>query len=866
MYTKRTWMLLGLLGLLTAVALLSAACRGEEAPAPLPTATPTPTPTQVVPSTALLTPTPTPTPTLTPTPTTAGAVTPVARLTPTPTAVLSLPPSQVSYDPPHEKPGPASDRILFQAVHTDIAPATLRAGDIDLYTFSLKTEAASKLQGVPDLRIYKAPATMFSLLLNPAPAPEGELNPLSLREVRFALQYVINREFVTQEISKGLAQPMVAHVSPFDFDYLTIYDLIQELDITYDPELAKELVTQAMTEAGAELKDGRWQFNGRPILLKFIIRVEDERRLIGDAIRVELEKLGFLVAPTYQQFAPAILAVYGSDPQLFQWHLYTEGWGRGAAERYDYATINQMTSPWLGNMPGWQEVGYWQYINPQMDELGQRIFRGDFTGPQERNELYRELTQLSLDESVRLWISAAINSFPAVTSLQGVTEDIVAGPKAMWTLRDAYIPGTDTLRVGNLWVWTERTTWNPVGGFGDVYSVDIWKNVYDPSLARHPFTGIPIPFRAEYQVETAGPSGKLDVPPDAFLWDAAAEAFVPVEAGTKATSKVTFDYSQYFQSKWHHGQPITMADVIYSIHQSFDIAYNDDKSKIEFAIATTSKPYLETIRAFRIVGESQLEVYADYWHFVPDFIAEYTTVAGLDMPWEVLAAMDKLVFEDRRAAYSDTAAQRFGVTWLSLVMDRDSRLLRRALLELKDQGQFPANVFQVGDTSLVSREEALQRYDAVLDWIKKHGVSVISNGPFQLVRFDPPAQFAELVAFRDPTYPFKPGEWFFGRSTPITFATIQVEESFSLSSGLEVDVQLQGPGQLGVRYLFFDPVGGRVVATGEAQRVSATQFSVALSPQQTAQLEPGFYDLVVTAYSDEVSSLAERRLSIEAKL
>ena len=32
------------------------------------------------------------------------------------------------------------------------------------------------------------------------------------------------------------------------------------------------------------------------------------------------------------------------------------------------------------------------------------------------------------------------------------------------------------------------------GGFGDVYSNDIWRNLHDPPLWNHPFTGIPMPF------------------------------------------------------------------------------------------------------------------------------------------------------------------------------------------------------------------------------------------------------------------------------------------------------------------------------------------------------------------------------------
>ena len=53
------------------------------------------------------------------------------------------------------------------------------------------------------------------------------------------------------------------------------------------------------------------------------------------------------------------------------------------------------------------------------------------------------------------------------------------------------------------------------------------------------------------------------------------------------------------------------------------------------------------------------------------------------MPWEVKAAMDDLVFEQRRAAYSDTAASRYSVPWLSLVLRRDAGLVDRTLRELE---------------------------------------------------------------------------------------------------------------------------------------------------------------------------------------
>ncbi|MSQ21996.1 MAG: hypothetical protein EXR53_01640 [Dehalococcoidia bacterium] len=772
---------------------------------------------------------------------------------------------QTEYQPPHQKPGPASERILFQGFHVDVASAELQAGKMDIYEFSLKTEAARRLQNVPDVKVYRAPASSISLILNAAPTqnPKVELNPFSIREVRFALQYAIDRRFIAQEIYKGLGEPMLAQVGPFDYDYLTVYDQLKEEDITYDPELARQMMTEAMQKAGASLQGGKWNFNGKPIQLKFIIRAEDERKDVGDLIASQLRSLGFEVASNYQQFGPAILTVYGTDPQLLDWHLYTEGWSRGSAERYDYGTINSMAAPWLGNMPGWQESGFWQYENPRLDELGKKLFQGSFQTVEERNKLYQEMTALSVQESVRLWLATIVNSLPATTKLQGVTQDISAGPRSIWTLREAYIPGKDTLTVGNLWVWTERSTWNPVGGFGDVYSNDIWQNVYDPPLWRHPFTGLPIPFRATYDVATAGPSGKLDVPADAFLWDAKKDAWTAVGSSLKATSKVTFDYSKYFKSNWHHGQPITMADVIYSIYQRWDMVYDENKSRIEFAQAVTSRPYLETIRGIRIVGNDKLEVYVDYWHFAQDYIAEYASLSGVNTPWEVLVGMDKLVFEDRKAAYSDTAAQRFNVPWISLVMDNDTRLLRRAMTDLRDAGSYPAKAFQVGNTSLVTKDDALKRYGATIQWTQKYGMAVISNGPFQLVRFDPPAQSAELLAFRDASYPFKPGDWYKGAPPEIAIETVE-SAGIGIGSGGTANILLQGPGQVEVRYLLFDPVKGKVVDKGNAQRVSATQYTIQLSATATAGLAPGPYQIFVVASSDQVSSLAERRLDIQA--
>ncbi len=756
------------------------------------------------------------------------------------------------YRPPHSQPGPATETIRIRAYAEENAPAVLEKGDMDIYLYNMRVSRILQLEKKPGIRLIEAPSLTLSLILNPAPAPPNELNPFSLKEVRWAMQFLVDRDFISREIYLGHATPMITHVSPYDYDYTVVFHTIKQSKIRYDPDLAERIISEAMTKAGAEKKDGVWIYKGQPITVKFIIRTEDERREIGELVATKLSEIGFRVERIYHPFAQAISRVYTTDPQEFQWHIYTEGWGRGSVEKYDFASINQFCAPWLGNMPGWLEVGYWQYTNPRLDELGQRIFKGEFTGRDERDIFYREALSLCLEESVRVWVAVVFASNPVSDKMTGLTEDLGAGVRSLWTLREAYIPGRDVLNVGHLWVWTPRTIWNPVAGFGDIYSADIWRAVYDPPVARHPFTGVPMPFRASYQVETAGPSEKLQIPSDAFIWDPSSKEWKSVQPGTKAISKVVFDYSAYTGSKWHHGISISMADILYRIYQLYDLAYDDIKSRIEFALAVTSRPILETYKAFRIVGDSKLEVYVDFWHFEPSYIAEYAELFGGGMPWEILAAGDYLVFEARRLAYSDTAAARFGVPQLNLVLSSHVADMKDALNTFLINKVFPKNVFTVGGRVYETPEKAMERYRASLEWASRYGLLVISCGPYQLTAFDPGAQFAELKAYRDPTYPFKPGKWYFGSIAQPRVEAVEGELTAERDS--VITLTLSGGGRVTVAYYLIDPISQSILMRGFAD-VKDGKAEVRIPAEMVGI---GLYELAILAYSDEASIVFTR--------
>ncbi len=762
--------------------------------------------------------------------------------------------------PPHSKPGPAADKLIFKAFNVDIASAALQKGEMDMYIYSLKTLAAQDLAKVPGIKMYQAPATSIGIILNPASAPAGQFNPFSVKAIRFALNQVIDRSYIAQQIYQGSAIPMYSHLSSGDYDYRTINAMVYEMNLAYQPDQAKTAIAAEMQKAGCTLVNNLWNYQGKPIELKFIVRTEDERRTVGDTIAAELTKLGFTTRIVYQQFAQAINIVYSQDPALLQWHLYTEGWSKGSADKFDSGLINQMYAPWLGNMPGWQEQGFWQYQNAQIDDLGKKIYMGTFASTTQRDDLYKQMTKLSMEEAVRLWVVTAVNNFASKSSLEGVTQDIAAGPRSLLTLREAFVPNQSTLTIGNQWVWTERSTWNPVGGFGDAYSSDIWRNMVDPPLYNHLFTGLPAAYRATYTGETAGPSSTLAVPADAFRWDADKGKFVSAGSAARSTSKVVFDYTKYFQSKWHNGQQIEMADLVYAIYQNFDMVYNKNKAAIEFAAATTSKPVLDTFKGFRILDANKIEVYVDYWHFVPDYIASYAVPASLSTPWELLAAMDSIVFDKRQGAYSDTAAERFNVDWLSMVNRSHALKVRTALVSFKDANFIPSLVFDTPQ-SRVSFASAQARYQADIAFFDTYAHLAVSNGPFKLVKFESAAQYAELDAFRDPNYPFKPGDKYLGAAQLVDIKTVTSGKLEPGKAG-EVSVEVAGAGNLSVDYCFFDPSKGKVLKSGAAQG-SGTKFTVALSVADTQGLAKGIYHLYLLASSDTVSQVTERRVDVD---
>ncbi|MEM2919529.1 MAG: ABC transporter substrate-binding protein [Candidatus Nitrosocaldus sp.] len=745
--------------------------------------------------------------------------------------------------------GPYLDEVQFiHYLDENVATNEVRARNLDTYFWRLPLDLVQSLKDDPSIRIYDAPGGSLSLLLNPAPASDDKLNPFSIREVRYAMNYLIDRDLIVNEVLKGFGAPMYSAFGQFDPDYIVLIDVIESFGFKYNPTLANEMISKALIDAGAVKRvDGKWYYKDKPIDVKFFIRGDDPRRkTMGEILASDLERLGFTVERIYGDLNKAFNEVYGSDPKELRWHLYTEGWGRSAFTRYDTSLAAQMYAPWFANMPGFQNTAFWNYENKELDDLTERIFIGKYTSKDERDSLLRRSVELGVKESVRIFIASTIDPYIVNRSVDGMVQDFGAGITGRFSLINAK---TDTgiMKVGMKQIY--QGSWNPVAGLRDWYSTRISTAVIDPATFFNPHTGDVIPVRATWSVDTRGPDGRLDVPRDAMVWDAYTEQWKQVGDGVKAMSRVTYDLKY---SKWHHGIIMDKNDILYAIYFLFEWGSKegDDDPTYDPEYTATAEKFVSTLKGIRFIDDDRVEVYVDYWHFDPNYIADYAGVWA-SMPWEIYAAMEKVVM-DGKAAFSRSQANAKNIPWLSLIIADDANLVKDALTQLRSSNPIP-----IALKDRVSMNDANVRYNASMNWIDAKRHAMISNGPFYLESYNPEARTIVIKAFRDSTYPFEQGHWRIFEQ-PMLAKISNVDVPLTIERGKDVVIN----GSVRVEdgnvdlskdiniYYFMKDMNGNVVLDGHIKPARDGRFEIRLEGNDTGRLSRGTNELKVFAVSD----------------
>lgn len=642
-----------------------------------------------------------------------------------------------------------SDSVKFiQYLDENTALEEVRNGNLDMYYYTISPDRLEAHQAKEGLQIFDSTGGRYSILVNPAES--DEFNPFSNKDIRFALNYLIDRKLIVNELMGGYGTSIISYYSPSEPEYLSVIEQLELFDFKYNPGLANKIITKSLDERGAEKINEKWFMNEKPIEITIFIRSDDPvRKSIGEILSVELEKIGFTVKKDFGDLNKAFVVVYGSDPADLKWSLYTEGWASSAFVRYDSIGLGQMYSPWFSNMPGFNDPTYWNYKNEKLDKITQKIYTGDFASSKKRTELIQKAVIEGIDESVRIFLASKIDQYVVNEKISGVVNDFGAGVPSRFTPINAKSDNNE-LVIGVKQIY--QGAWNPVRGLTDSYSRQIWGIISDPGSFKHPFTGKTIPIRATWNVETAGPDGKLEIPQESKIWNPKAQEWGKISAGTLATSKVVFDFDF---SNWHNGQMMDMNDILHSLYFTIEWGTQTDENDKTFdteftPIATQS---IQTIKGVNVIDEDTIEVYVDYWHFDDAEIADWAMMWN-SMPWEISAAMEKAV-TDGKVSFSRSGATSKNINWLSLIIPNDANIIKKYLQEFKNSNHIP-NGF---DGNIQDLEDYQNRYESSIKWIEENNHAVISNGPFYLESYAPESRTITVNSFNDESYPFKIGKW-----------------------------------------------------------------------------------------------------------
>ena len=731
------------------------------------------------------------------------------------------------------------DSIKFiQYLDENTALEEVKNGNLDMYYYRISSDRLENNQSREGLKIFDSTGGSYSLLVNPAESEK--INPFSDKDARFALNYLVDRKLIVNELMSGYGAPTISYYGPTDPEYITIIKELESFNFKYNPTLAEEIISKSMIERGATKIDDKWIMNNNEVEIRIFIRSDDPvRKSIGEILSVELEKMGFTVRKDYGDLNKAFVIVYGSNPADMNWNLYTEGWGRSAFVKYDSIGLGQMYSPWFSNMPGFNDPSYWNYKNEKLDKLTQEIYKGDFETSEKRTELIQEAVKEGINESVRIFLASKVDQYVVNQNVEGVINDLGAGVPSRFTPINVKT-NDEKLTIGVKQIY--QGAWNPIMGLTDTYSRHIWGIISDPITFKHPFTGETFPVRAQWEVETSGLNEKIQVPIESKMWNPSQQEWSNVPKNTLATSKVTFDFEF---SNWHNGESMDMNDILHSLYFTMEWGTQADENDKTFDTEFTPRASqsIETIIAINQIDDDTIEVYVNYWHFDENEIAEWASLWS-PVPWEITAAMEKAV-TDGKVSFSRSGATNKSINWLSLIVPNDAEIIKKYLQEYKDT-KFIPNALSENQKQYQYFEN---RYNSSIKWIENNNHAVISNGPFYLETYSPESRTITVKAFEDNSYPHQVGKW--SEFENIKFPVIKkIYMDKIIQQGKNSEIVVETEDANSILYFIIDSKGE--IQTTKELKINNNTSNIKITSKESEKLQVGANSIKIFAISNLV--------------
>lgn len=777
-----------------------------------------------------------------------------------------------------ERRGALVDWAVFtQEADPGKIASLIAAGDLHLHAQGLSSATVfRRLRDTPGAAYDLAYGSSAEITLNPAGPrfDNGELNPFHRPAIREALNLLVDRRHVADELYAGLAAPRLLPISTAFADYARLADRARILELRYrhDPEAARSIVRREMEALGATLEDGRWRFEGRPVRLRALIRTEDARQQVGDYLANLLTDLGFQVDRLYRTAEEASRIWIAGDPRAGDWHFYTGAWISTAINRDEAGNFAYYYTPSGRPDPLWQAYT----PDPAFAALAERLERRDYTDGDQRRALMAEALELALRDSARVWLVDQLNVTPRQRELELATDLAggVAGSR-LWpySLRFRDRLG-GTVRIGVPTLLTEP--WNPVDGTNWAYDQLILRATEDPVLLPDPHTGLHWPQRlrrAEVTVEEGAPVARtLDwlelnraptilVPNVAWVgWNRAEGRFVTVgeryPEGVTARTRTLVEYEPGFlDRRWHDGSAMSLADLVLPWILTFERA--DPESPLHDAsYVPTFEVFARHFRGWQILSRQPLRIaiYSD--QIFPDAESIVAARAPALAPWHGLA-LGIRAERSGELTFSSNKADRLGVEWMNLVAGPSLGILARHLQTARADGEIP---YPAALSDFMADGEPAARYRALDGWWMARRHFWVGDGPFYLHDVHSSERTVVLGRFAD--FPDPADKWLrFARPwipEPALDGPLTVVAGPG-GTGLELTLNLTFAGRPypnagidAVRYLLFDGAG-QLRHEGQAGAAGPGVWRIRLDPERIAALGLGANRLEAVVTSRRVA-------------
>lgn len=625
--------------------------------------------------------------------------------------------------------------LKFKKIQQEDAKQALLNGEIDMYIGSLSGSDIKELKSNSAITLYPATSTMIGFYVNPYPSTADKFNPFSIKEVRYAMQFLVNRDEIANDIFSGFAKPTLTVPWSDHPDYKNIKDTVDKMGISYNKEKAISLIKTGMENSGAVIDSGVWTYQEKTIDVIVSYYKGERNTGIANLLKKYLEEAGFAVS---------LIETDGEDPNAkspegyanaadLKWNIAVSGW-----IYYSQSPINNtaILDPYVSS-------GWWEYTNKEIDVLEERL--NNFKTEAERREINNALAQKYLEDSTCVWLVAADSVSAARSEVKGLIQDKFIGISNITNIRKAYIPGKDTLVVGMPETYRQDEGWNHLV-VNNIDMMYVLNTIHDPAVWNNTNTLEEVGFRWPITIEGQDSNSIIDVPEDSYFWDANTKKWVEVEKGKKAVTKVTYDLFKYVGTNWHDGQEITLADVVFNIARSWDASFDADKLKVY----DNNQHYaFDPIVGLRISGK-KLEVYLNKWS--PDK-ADLLSVAGIFQraaPWELYAATDDLVFNQRLYNYQFLDGSE--LENLDVVNPEHVAAIFKTLETFNFAGI--KSMMTIGDNVYSQESDLDLRINSLKQWYANHNHLYINDGPFYVDSFNSSDGSIELKSFNDKKYPF----------------------------------------------------------------------------------------------------------------